>query len=86
MADDALPLSENLPLSEKEKEILQFLHFYRGIADKSPHILREMDDYIDGLSHQEVAFLHRHRARLDHRDATSALDPHAAPQAPGDGE
>ncbi len=79
MAEDAPPLSE------KETEILQFLHFYRGIADKSPQILREMDDYIDGLSHREVAFLHRHRARLDHLDKTADNVRRAASRPPGGG-
>lgn len=79
-------MAENAPpLSEKQKEILQFLEFYRGIPDKSPHMLREIDDYIDGLSHQEVAFLHRHRARLDDLDKAAGRVTRAASPTRGGG-
>lgn len=59
--------------SEKQKEIISFLEFHRAIEDKSPEILRDIEDYIDGLSHQEVAFLRRHEAWLDWRDRNAAV-------------
>lgn len=58
--------------SEKQKEIMNFLEFHQAIEDKSPEILRDMEDYIDGLSHQETAFLLRHQAWLDWRDRNAA--------------
>lgn len=58
----------DIELSEKQKEILRFLEFYRGIAELSADDRRDMDDYMDGLTHQEAAFLQRHAARPNLRE------------------
>ena len=60
--------ANDVELSEKQKEIIQFLEFYRGIANLSAEDRRDMDDYIDGLTHQEAAFLQRHAAFMDWRE------------------
>jgi hypothetical protein len=63
----------HVELSEKQKEIIQFLEFYRGIDDLSAEDRRDIEDYIDGLTHQEAAFLQRHAAFMDWREQSTSL-------------
>lgn len=64
--------AKDKPLSEKEEEFLRFPAFYRGLALTRGDIQRVIEAYLDDLSYDEAAFLHRHRALRDEREARAA--------------